>query len=206
MNLRPARYDEADAKAYVRYLEQASDGLFRTMFGAQADAIMARVALQPGHEFSLEHVVLAELDGQVVGGCAGGATAPVPTKLLVREAGWRIIRAGAVFTAVLPTMSALGKRAPGDWYLQSIAVDPEARGHGVGSALFADAVQRARDAGADRLCLDVEVENHGAQKLYERLGMTRESTSPGWLPGIPRVHRMVMDVTADARHGGGEVP
>ena len=90
----------------------------------------------------------------------------------------------------------LSRRDPGDWYLQSIAVDAPSRGSGVGSALFADAVQRARTSGAKRLVLDVGVGNDGAKRLYERLGMRVIGRSPGpTFPGVHRVERMGINLT-----------
>ena len=194
--LRPARPDERDARAYATYLNTAADGFFAELFGAEWRRIIAQVALVPGHELSLENVVIAEVDGLTVGSCAGGEDAEIPLGLLVRASGWRTIRAAAVWIAGYPTTSWLSRREPGDWYLQSIAVDDEARGAGVGSALFADALARARAAGARRMVLDVRVGNDGAKRLYARLGMRVIATSPGFvLPGVHRVHRMGIDLT-----------
>ena len=50
--------------------------------------------------------------------------------------------------------------------LYSIAVDPTARGRGLGHALLADAERAARAGGADRLRLEVRVENTAAIALY----------------------------------------
>lgn len=50
--------------------------------------------------------------------------------------------------------------------LYSIAVDPAARGRGLGHALLADAERAARGAGADRLRLEVRVDNPAAIALY----------------------------------------
>ena len=55
---------------------------------------------------------------------------------------------------------------------------PDFRGVGVGTALFADAFDRARATDdSDRLVLDVERDNHRARALYERLGLVVTSTS-----------------------------
>jgi [ribosomal protein S18]-alanine N-acetyltransferase len=50
--------------------------------------------------------------------------------------------------------------------LYSIAVDPAARGRGLGHVLLADAERAARAGGADRLRLEVRVENTAAIALY----------------------------------------
>ena len=84
----------------------------------------------------------------------------------------------AVVTLCAPLLRFLGNHADGDFYLQSITVDKERRGEGVGSALI-DAIEgRARACGAIRLSLDVSAKNEGARRLYERRGLTVESTWP----------------------------
>ena len=58
------------------------------------------------------------------------------------------------------------------WWVQSVYVRPENRGRGVYSALYQDAVCRAREAGdVCGLRLYVERENVRAQATYKKLGM-----------------------------------
>ena len=59
-----------------------------------------------------------------------------------------------------------------------LAVDPEARGRGVGDALVAGAVVAARSRGAHSLRLDVLVENAPAVALYRRAGFADLGTFP----------------------------
>lgn len=191
--MRPAR--PQDAGAYARYLDMAAHGFFTSLFGSRAEQIVAEISEHPGHELSLDNVVVAEVQGRVVGSCAGGMDGEVPTGLIIRAAGWRAARAAVVFAASFPTGAWLTRRTPGEWYLQSIAVDADLRGAGVGSALFDDAVRRARAAGASRMVLDVETTNDTARRLYEQMGMTIVDTSPAQrLPGVPRVHRMALQL------------
>ena len=193
--LRPAGSSRADAMAYAWSLNEAAHGLFAELFGRDWRRIIADMSLVPGHELSLEHVVFAEDGDTVLGACSGGATSAIPTGLLVRTLGWRVPRAAAVWMAGFPTTAWLTKRTPGDWYLQSIAVTRQARGQGVGSMLFSNAVERATAAGARRMVLDVRVGNAGAQRLYERLGMRVLAESPRLtLPGVHRVRRMGLDL------------
>ncbi len=58
--------------------------------------------------------------------------------------------------------------------------------------LFEHAQTQAVESAAERLTLHVAVENTAALRLYERLGMHIEATSPraAPLPGL-QVHRMV---------------
>ncbi len=192
--LRPAQRNLSDGQLYARYLDIAADGLFATMFGSAAPDIIARASLQPGSEFDLANAVFAEVGGEVVGLCSGSGELHHDTVgISIRTAGWRSLRAFAVFVAAYPVFSALMRREPGEWYLQSIAVDDDLRGSGVGSALFNDAVERARTAGAERLVLDVEARNTRARALYERMGMTLQWSSRK-VPLVGQVHRMGMPI------------
>ena len=62
------------------------------------------------------------------------------------------------------------------WWIQSVYVHPEFRGRGVFRQLYDHAAERARaDPAVCGLRLYVDAANHGAQKTYERLGMSRTS-------------------------------
>ena len=59
------------------------------------------------------------------------------------------------------------------WWIQSVYVDPEARGRGVYRALHEQVVAEARSAGDVRgIRLYVEKENTAAQRTYEKVGMS----------------------------------
>ena len=79
-------------------------------------------------------------------------------------------------------------------YVESIAVDAEIRGLGIGGQLMARAETRARELDLPLLALDVIGDNHGAIRLYERLGYKITKTTRGFLvkfvTGSNEVHRM----------------
>jgi ribosomal protein S18 acetylase RimI-like enzyme len=62
---------------------------------------------------------------------------------------------------------------PGELEFRVLAVDPAARGRGVGSALAEAVIQRARELGATRVVLSSDVGMHTAQRIYTRLGFSR---------------------------------
>lgn len=62
--------------------------------------------------------------------------------------------------------------------IQGLAVDPSARRHGVGRALVAAAIERARQAGARRVTLRVLGHNAPARRLYTEMGFRTEGTAP----------------------------
>lgn len=79
-------------------------------------------------------------------------------------------------------------------YVESIAVDAEIRGLGIGGKLMAEAEARARELNLPLLALDVIGDNQGAIRLYERLGYKIVKTTRGFLikyvTGSDEVHRM----------------
>ena len=60
--------------------------------------------------------------------------------------------------------------------IHDLAVTSECRGQGVGTMLLDAVAQRARELGCCRVTLEVDTDNPGAKKLYERSGfvMTQE--------------------------------
>jgi ribosomal protein S18 acetylase RimI-like enzyme len=54
--------------------------------------------------------------------------------------------------------------------MYSLAIDPAYRGRGLAARLIRQAEAEARDAGALYMRLEVAINNHGAIKLYEKLG------------------------------------
>ena len=69
-----------------------------------------------------------------------------------------------------------------DCWLEDLFVEESARGVGVGEALVAAAIGRARARSCGRVELDVSESNRAAWALYERMGF-----SPGYKPPAPNV-------------------
>jgi ribosomal-protein-alanine N-acetyltransferase len=64
----------------------------------------------------------------------------------------------------------LSPRGASDADIQTIAVAPDARRHGLGRALMNALTAEARERGARQLFLEVRADNPGAQTLYDSLG------------------------------------
>jgi GNAT superfamily N-acetyltransferase len=64
-----------------------------------------------------------------------------------------------------------------DCWLEDLFVAEPARGRGVGAALVALALERARERGCRRVELDASEANAPALALYERFGFTQHSKS-----------------------------
>jgi ribosomal protein S18 acetylase RimI-like enzyme len=96
---------------------------------------------------------------------------------------WGAIRRTLALTGQMPAPE------KGALYIQKMAVRPDGRGKGVGTALLSDAIARAGAAGFRRCVLDVAATNPRAQQLYERVGfhVTGEKTLN---ERVPRQRRM----------------
>ena len=170
--MRPAApEDRADDLLYVsarRYYDAYAGG------EAAARRLLRRVHRRPGHAASAELCRVAEADGRVVGvivsfpaGDAERLARRFLTLTVPRLAPWR-------WPTLLRHLRAAGTVSPsppaGSWYVDALAVAPEARRRGVAVALRADAERAAREHRANGLALDTGIENAPAQRLYERLG------------------------------------
>ena len=72
----------------------------------------------------------------------------------------------------------LERIASGCWLLQAIAILPEYRGRGLARQLLGNAESVAKDAGANRIALQVEEVNEGAFKTYQRNGYVEVDRRP----------------------------
>ncbi|TQO20451.1 ribosomal-protein-alanine N-acetyltransferase [Rhodoglobus vestalii] len=64
--------------------------------------------------------------------------------------------------------------------IQTIAVEPNARRHGVGRALMNALMVEARTRGAGELFLEVRADNPAAQRLYDSLGFESIAVRPNY--------------------------
>jgi ribosomal protein S18 acetylase RimI-like enzyme len=123
--------------------------------------------------FSYRNSVVAEVDGKLVGALVGYPVADEPEPVDTEST-----------PPMFVPLRELENLAPGTWYVNTVAVYPEARGMGVGSKLMNRAEQSASDLGLRGLSLIVSDANRGARRLYERLGYEEVAARPmvkdGW--------------------------
>lgn len=60
-----------------------------------------------------------------------------------------------------------------DYYYAIVAVDENSRGQGIGSFILEEGIKLARKKSCKRAVLDVDIENEGALRLYERFGFNK---------------------------------
>ncbi|HZG69904.1 MAG TPA: GNAT family N-acetyltransferase [Chondromyces sp.] len=76
-------------------------------------------------------------------------------------------------TQLYPTFSSISMKKA--WILNDLYVDIDARKQGVGEMLLNKAKDFAIETGAKSLSLSTALDNHSAQKLYEKNGYKRDS-------------------------------
>jgi len=76
-------------------------------------------------------------------------------------------------------------------HVKDLAVRPDYRREGVGSALLSRALTVLGAAGAGSVKLEVRADNGGARRLYRRFGFERRKTIPNYYSNGENAHVMV---------------
>jgi ribosomal protein S18 acetylase RimI-like enzyme len=178
LELAPA--SPSDAGDISRLVLESAPEFLPASFGPRIGSALGRLSTLPRNMFSHENVRIARSDGAVVGMLLG-YTGRQKKRQELRTGLLLLKSLGASMIMRLPGLLELQKSI-GDipldsYYISNVAVEPSARGRGIGQTLIDDAERSARASGASSLCLDVEADNPKAQRLYERLGFRVESAS-----------------------------
>jgi ribosomal protein S18 acetylase RimI-like enzyme len=87
--------------------------------------------------------------------------------------------------AMFVPLQELENLAPGTWYVNVLAVLPPYRSLGLGTDMLRLADDVGRENGCRGMSVIVSNSNHGARRLYERLGYTETAKRPmvkeGWV-------------------------
>ena len=127
--------------------------------------VLEEIALEKGTQYSYENSLIAS-----VGGVPAGAICGYDGALLyqLREKSLSIIR------KYNPSIHVPDDETEaGEFYLDSVGVLPEFRGHGVGTALLQAMTAKAHADGHEHVALIVDQDNPAAERLYARLGFQR---------------------------------
>lgn len=193
--LRKAHSTIDEGREFAFYLDQAAEGFFRFMLGPDSVEIIASAFTQPNHDLSYENVNFVERDKAIIGMVSGytaeqhGRFSEQPLKLAAGRFNLRLILVSILFAPFLRIIDTI---APGDFYIQAIAIEPGMRGEGIGSVLMDTAEELAVNDGSTRISLDVAANNVGARRFYEHRDMTVESQWPKRMaiPGL-KFYRMI---------------
>jgi GNAT superfamily N-acetyltransferase len=130
--------------------------------------------------------------------------APEPGAQMVAEHEGRLVGAALLYPAGTVFRIPDGRSVTLEWpEVRLLAVEPRARGLGIGAALMRESARRARQAGAAALTLHTTDMMRAAMRLYERLGFERApelDVEP--IPGIvAKGYRLVLDRAAGGQEG-----
>ena len=125
------------------------------------------VGARDGTLYSWRNTRLLRCDGRLAGGLVsydGAAHEDMRKKTWVMPDG-KLLSSGDV-----------PETAAGEYYLDSLAIVPEFRGHGLWRALFDDAVQMAKEKGFHRITLICDEDYPKLAQLYTSYGFVPEDT------------------------------
>ena len=163
-SLRPATREDAVDLAIL--MDMASRGLVNWVWSRIAEP--GQSALEVGRERLRQRAdlpshysrwIVAERDGEVAGGFSGYV---VPDPYDAGDVG--------DLPDVYGPLLELEALAAAAWFLMAIAVYPDFRQQGLGSALLEAAIEAARKSGVGRIALTVSTVNDAACRLYQRHG------------------------------------
>ncbi|MGC3940930.1 GNAT family N-acetyltransferase [Roseobacter sp. EG26] len=162
LHLRPARL--GDAKNLAKLIDIAGEGIPSWLWSQSVavgqsplDVGIERARRQSGG-FSYRNAILAEAFDQVA-----GMVLTYPIEIMPQESPDDLPDPIAPFVE-------LEKQSVGSWFVNALAVFPEFRGLGIGTALMEEVEHAAHRRGYDRLSIQVYEQNVGAVRLYEHLG------------------------------------
>jgi len=144
----------------------------RLMFDGDLDAVLANEFT--GYDFPWTRGVFADC-------------------LKVGNQCWVVEKDGEVVGHAIVTVGA------GEAHLLNVCIRASEQGGGLGRALVLHALEKAHDAGADALFLEVRPSNHVAARLYESLGFSEVGLRKDYYPahiGHEDARVLVLDLEA----------
>jgi len=162
-----------DARDFSHLILLSAPVFFPSLFGDNVSEVMENLFRYPGNIFSFEHSYFVEMEKKIAGMVLGYTWKERDQEelntgfLLFKYLGWDILTR---VPYLLRVQSILGKLVAGDYYISNIAVYPEFRGCGLGTRLLEKMEEEAVERGCKMIVLDVEADNRGAIRLYQKLG------------------------------------
>jgi ribosomal protein S18 acetylase RimI-like enzyme len=174
VQVRLARPDEAPALGPLLY--EVNPELHDRFAGSRERALelIAEMFDSHGHSGSAEVVRVAEIDSTPAGVIAcypnweGPARGRADVRLGLRRVSW--LQRPRLLRFVYGMQRAIPESPHEALYVDALATAPEFRRRGVARALLGAAADEARRLGLIRVCLDTEVANDPARRLYDSSG------------------------------------
>lgn len=168
ISVRPATADDAATIARIVVMAIGDEKTLYNYCGEDYHSVLVAVAQADATQYSWRYALIAEVDGSVAGAIVGYDGAELET---LRAGTFAIIREHIGRVPTIPN-----ETEAGEYYLDSVGVEPEYRGCGVGRALVAALCEKAFSEGHERVGLIVDSSNPTAEQLYSSLGFERVGT------------------------------
>lgn len=162
----------ADANDIAQLIRQAMGILANKFVASDDEQEIQRLFLHfiklEANQYSLKHILVYELAGKVVG------------EINVYD-GDKIEELRKPFFDYLkanyhPNGFAMERESNGgEFYIDTLSVEPAYQGKGIGKALISAAINWAKELNHQKIGLLVSIENPAAKKLYESLGFKKEN-------------------------------
>ncbi len=126
--------------------------------------MLVQAMAEPTYRYNESRGLVEEIDGQVAGIAFGY---PSEQEAIIDQAWLPVAQKHLTGDVRLFTDP---EGFPNEWYIDSVCVHPDFRGHGIGTSLLQAVRKTAKQAGKDKMGLCCDFANVQAKKLYERLG------------------------------------
>jgi len=186
--IRRANPDLEEGLLFAEYLNEASEGFFKSMLGKETYEIIAEAYVKSNNDYSYENALMIEYNNEVVGMVSGYTKSEkecFKKKVLSQSSKGSKFKI-LMFSFIGRILSRfLGPRKD-DFYIQAIAINNQLRGKGLGQKLLEHITEKAIEKGSKTLSLDVSSKNAKAIKSYNKFGMIVSSKWPNFL-NIPSI-------------------
>ncbi|MED3986921.1 GNAT family N-acetyltransferase [Peribacillus simplex] len=165
MYIRKATPEDAEKSAILTRLaiKEIAEVLTGETEEERVLSVLADLFRKSGNRISYENTFVSEHEGQVSGLIIAyhGKDAESLDEPIVKQLRMKMKD---------PSVTLDKEAEMKDFYLDTVSVDPNFQGKGIGSALIQYVEGYAKNKGYPRVSLVVENENEGANRLYSRLG------------------------------------
>lgn len=160
-----------DAKAIAILVNQAMGNLAKKFRATEADEeaieLLLRFIKREHNQYSLNNILVYEHEGKI----AGEINAYDGSKLAaLRKPFFDYLTANYHPNGFYMENESKG----GEFYIDTLSVDPAYQGKGIGKQLINAAIKWAKELGHQKVGLLVNLENPNAKRLYESLGFSKE--------------------------------
>jgi len=170
-----------DAHHFSELVTLSSPKIYPMIFGSKTKSLMKKLFRHKRHYYSFDKSFFIEVDGKTAGMAQLHRFSLRKREknnlilLLMKYMNWRL---PASVWSLLKSEKIIKRFAAQECYLSNLAVYPEYRSLGLGSRLIGALEDELKSIGKSRMILHADVNNHGAIRLYQRLGYRIEDKCP----------------------------